>query len=210
MTSYFIAGAHTGVGKTLVTAALAHQHPGMRALKPLITGFSALEGSDSAMLLEAMNQPLEERELVEISPWRFMAPLAPSQAARLEARIIDWPVLLEFCLKDDVLVESVGGVMSPVTDAHTVLDWAKALGFPVILVGGTYLGAISHTLSALFCLQASRLPVKAIVVNESEDGIGLRETAEEVRRFSNVPIWQVPRFQGTQPWKALPILSLDS
>ena len=46
-------------------------------------------------------------------------------------------------------IEGVGGIMVPLDRKHTVLDWAKALGLPLIVVAGSYLGTISHTLTAL-------------------------------------------------------------
>ena len=69
MPRLFIAGTHTGVGKTLVTAALVHQTK-MRALKPVATGFERMDGSDTEILCRAMGIA----PTVEISPWRFAAP----------------------------------------------------------------------------------------------------------------------------------------
>jgi len=62
--------------------------------------------------------------------------------------------LVAFC-KDEIgsrrgtlVIEGVGGVMVPLDKSHTVLDWMAALGIPAILVAGTYLGSISHALTA--------------------------------------------------------------
>jgi len=54
---------------------------------------------------------------------------------------------------DVVLAESAGGIMTPLDDRHTMLDVMERLRWPVILVAGSYLGAISHTLSALEVLK---------------------------------------------------------
>ncbi len=60
--------------------------------------------------------------------------------------------------------------MVPLDDTHTVLDWMTALRIPVLLVAGSYLGTISHTLTALHVLAQRNLDIAAVVVSESEVG----------------------------------------
>ena len=67
------------------------------------------------------------------------------------------------------LIEGVGGVMVPLTERETVLDWMAALGAPCLLVVGSYLGTISHTLTAAGTLAARGLDISAIVISESEE-----------------------------------------
>jgi dethiobiotin synthetase len=108
-----------------------------------------------------------------------------------------------------VLAEGIGGVMSPLTDHHTVLDWMKALGWPVILVTGNYLGAISHTLTALECLKNRRVPLQALIVSESENSsIGLHDTAEALKKFlpNGLLVVEIPRLSMQEPWKHAPNL----
>ena len=57
--------------------------------------------------------------------------------------------------------------MVPLEDRHTVLDWMTALDVPLLLVTGSYLGTLSHTLTCLDVLERSELAVKALVVNET-------------------------------------------
>ena len=68
--------------------------------------------------------------------------------------------------------------MSPIDDAHTNLDLMARLGHPVILVTGSYLGALSHTLTALAALRARDVVIRGIVVSESERDVGLTDTVE--------------------------------
>ena len=75
--------------------------------------------------------------------------------------------------------------MTPIDDEHTFLDLIARLGHPAVLVAGSYLGAISHTLTALVrCVQASTVQVAGIVVSESDHSAGLDDTIETLRRFT--------------------------
>ncbi|MDG4870018.1 dethiobiotin synthase, partial [Guyparkeria sp. 1SP6A2] len=67
------------------------------------------------------------------------------------------------------LIEGVGGVMVPLNDRHTVRDWMAGLGLPAILVAGTYLGTLSHTLTAIETLERARLHIAVVVLNESAE-----------------------------------------
>ena len=75
--------------------------------------------------------------------------------------------------------------MSPFAEGATCLDAIKALGLPCLLVSGTYLGAISHTLTALVAMRAAGCSPRAIAVNESEgSGVSLAETMAELAAFA--------------------------
>jgi dethiobiotin synthetase len=88
----------------------------------------------------------------EISPWRFREALSPDMAVAREGRRIDFDAVLAFSrdwpAAGTLLVEGVGGVMAALDERHTVLDWVPSPGWPVLVFGGTYLGAISHTLTS--------------------------------------------------------------
>lgn len=174
---FFITGIGTDIGKTFLACRLIRQararNFSIGALKPVISGFDPekAEASDSGLLLAALGLPCDETNLDRISPWRFRAPLAPDMAAALEARAIPWASLLAFCRAesqvDYCLIEGAGGVMVPLDDTHTTLDLMAALDATAILVTGTYLGAISHTLTAAGMLLARGVALRAVVVNAS-------------------------------------------
>ena len=195
MTAFFITGAGTDVGKTFVAGglirALRSRGRSVRALKPVASGFNAADPapSDPGQLLAALGRPITAVEIDAICPWRFIAPLSPDMAAAKEKRAIDFDALVTFSrtrVADEILlVEGVGGVMVPLDATHTTLDWMQALGFPVILVGGSYLGAISHTLSALEVLRGRNLPVAAIVISETANSmVPLENTVQTVAAFA--------------------------
>jgi dethiobiotin synthetase len=179
MTRLFVAGAHTEIGKTHVACALirAARAAGLAAdaFKPVVSGIApdGLAESDPGRLLAALGRPLTPETLAAISPWRFAAPLAPPMAAALEGRPLPLGPLAAACRDwltaasaDLALVEGVGGLMSPIADHATCLDLLLALDAPPVLVGGAYLGAISHTLTALEVLKSRGRAPLAVVVSE--------------------------------------------
>lgn len=207
MPGVFITAIGTDAGKTFVTAGLIRtlraKGRKVSALKPIVSGFDETDpkGSDPALLLEALGRDMTPAELDAISPWRFKAPLSPDMAARKEGRSINVEKVAGFCQaaiagSDGlVLIEGVGGVMVPL-DAHaTVLDWMQSLALPVILVAGTYLGAVSHCLSALETLKTRNLLPRMIVVNESEGStVTIGDTLETLSHFcEGVPMIALPR-----------------
>ncbi len=194
MNGLFVTGSGTGVGKTHVLCGLVGELVARgatpRVMKPLVTGFDpdAPETSDTGALLAALGRALDARSIESVSPWRFAAALSPDRAALREGRAVDFAQLVAACRPrpDDgpLLIEGIGGVMVPVDDAHTVLDWIAALRMPALLVTGSYLGSLSHALTAAFALRARGVPLAAIVVSESaEPALGLDEQRSTLARF---------------------------
>jgi dethiobiotin synthetase len=209
MSAYFVTATGTDIGKTFVTAGLirALREAGRKveALKPVVSGFdiatSAL--SDPGVLLEALGEPVTPEALERISPWQFAAPLSPDMAAAREERFIEFDALVKLCQdaarasEGTLLIEGVGGVMVPLDGRNTVLDWMRALGLPLIVVTGSYLGTISHTLTALEVVARARLKVAALVINDSGDGaVPMEETVATLRRFAGVPTLTLPRVKA--------------
>jgi len=151
--------------------------------------------------------------LEAISPWRFAAPLSPDMAAARENRTIPFVTLVDFCrtpnAADVTLIESIGGVMVPLDDRHTVLDWLVALDAPALLVVGSYLGALSHSLTAVTALQARGARLAGIVVCESvEQPVPAEETAAALARFVRPAAVRVlPRGATPDTAPLLPLVS---
>ena len=196
MSAHFITGTGTDVGKTFVTAGLVrHLHKAgepVWALKPVVSGFDManLRASDPGVLLEAMGHSVSSDCVARISHWRFAAPLSPDMAAAREEKDIDFDALIAFCREEiasrrgTLLIEGVGGVMVPLDAHRTVLDWMAALGVPAILVAGSYLGTISHTLTAAGAMIRAGVTIAALVVNDSGDGaVPLADTVASLSRF---------------------------
>lgn len=205
--AYFITATGTDSGKTFVAAglarALAARGHGVRALKPVLSGYrdDALEASDSGALLAACGVGVTPAAVADISPWRFAAPLSPDRAAALEGRHVDYDELLEWCRgevarnRDCLLIEGIGGVMVPLDGSYTVRDWIAALALPTLLVAGTYLGSLSHTLTALAALREVGVAPAAIVLDESAEGaVSMADTLASLRpHVGHVPLHVVRR-----------------
>jgi len=210
MSAIFVTATGTDIGKTFVARGLIRAlRAGGRtvaAFKPVVSGFEPAEaaGSDSGLLLRALGRPVTLESIAEVSPWRFALPLAPDMAAAREGRRLDYAAVIDFCRtaiaenRDALLIEGVGGVMSPVDHQHTVLEWMTALRLPLILVAGSYLGTISHTLTALDVIARHDLTVVSVVISESiGSSVRLDETREAIAGFApHLDVVALPRLAG--------------
>lgn len=204
MTACFITATGTEIGKTYVTAMLCRellsQGLNVRALKPVLSGYTPDEAADcdSGLILQALGQNVSDAAIGDMTPWRFAAPLSPDMAAAREGRSIDFDALVAFCQPGDedfLIVEGVGGAMVPLTGSQTVLDWIVALGYPALVVAGSYLGTISHTLTTVNAMRDRGATVAGVVVSESAvSPVPMSETLATIARFlPETPITGVPR-----------------
>jgi dethiobiotin synthetase len=188
----------------------------VRILKPVASGFddAAPEDSDTCHLLRAAGVEPTAAAINAATPWRFRAPLSPDMAAMREGRSIDFAALTNHCrdtLSGDgvTLIEGIGGTMVPLTAHETVRDLIKALDIPAVLVTGSYLGALSHALTAAGSLTALGIQIAAIVVSESETApVPLADTAQALARFTQTPVLTVPRLTpAPRLWEQVPDLT---
>ena len=207
MMAFFITATGTDIGKTFVASGLIrHWRAAGRqvdALKPVATGFdpASAETSDAGVLLTALGRPVTPAEIDRISPWRFARPISPDMAARLEDRAIDFEALVKHsrdaiaAAKDILLIEGIGGIMVPLDDKHTVLDWMAALNIPLVVVTGTYVGTLSHTLTCLDVLARRGLTVKGLVVIDTPGSpVTWQNTIRTLANFErNIPIGGMER-----------------
>jgi dethiobiotin synthetase len=198
----FITGAGTGVGKTYIASLLVRElrHAGHHvvAFKPVATGMMppddpAFADTDTALLLAAQGIAADAESVAACTPWRFVQPLSPDMAAKAEGRplrfaaIVEWAdaVVRPAARRGLVVVEGVGGVMSPLAADALNIDLIAALQCPAILVGGTYLGAINHALTALAALRARDIPLQALVLSETAGStVDFGATLDTLSRFA--------------------------
>lgn len=198
----FITGTDTGVGKTLVTAALAlHlQKRGLSVgvMKPIETGVVPAREtqSDAGRLRSILDS---DEPLGAIRPYSFTHPVAPLAAAQVEGRPIN-PDTIQKVYRvlasryDCMVVEGVGGVRVPITPKTGVTELIQSLRLPVVVVGRSGLGGINHALLTIESLQRNRIPILALVLNQTESArsavarVQQRTTVEILRKQAGVPV----------------------
>lgn len=214
----FITGTDTGVGKTLVTAALAlslrQRGCNVGVMKPVETGCAQAnpETSDRKRLQNAAasRDPIEH-----ITPYQFPDPVAPLAAARRVGNRINLDHIANVFQAlgkrhDFVLVEGVGGVLVPLTEQQTVLDLIARLAIPAVVVGRPSIGEINHVLLTLEALQERGIPVLGLIFNrpakpssDSMTHVQETSTVELVTELSGLAVaGPLPHvFQLDQEWK---------
>jgi dethiobiotin synthetase len=208
VTAIFITATGTEVGKTQVVASLIRQFRQMgrsvEAVKPIVSGYDPAQAaaSDTGILISALALPFSPESIDRVSPWRFRVALSPDLAARQEERTIDVDAVVTFCQNaisqrgDLLLIEGVGGIMTPLDGHRTSLDVMMALQLPLILVTGSYRGAISHTLTALDSLFRRDMNVLATIVSETPgSALALDDVVSAISRFT-APVIGLPRTRG--------------
>lgn len=195
LNALLIAGTDTEVGKTVVTSALLaywrryFPQRSIGILKPLQSGQGDRE------LYQRLFFP--DWSLDAIAPQYFEAPLAPPLAAALEQRSIDltavWNALqTQTQAHDQVLVEGLGGLGSPVTEEITVADLAAAWHIPVVLVVPVKLGAMAQAVANVALARQQKVDLRGIILNcphsMAPEDIDRWAPAEMISRFTQVPV----------------------
>ncbi|MGZ0245908.1 MAG: dethiobiotin synthase [Alphaproteobacteria bacterium] len=209
MPAVFVTASGTDIGKTYVAEALLGQWRAsgrtVAVLKPILSGYDPAEaaGSDTGRLLTASGVEITPESIDLVSPWRYAAPLSPDMAAAREGRNVPVDDVIAYCAaaiaeSDEVgmslLIEGIGGVMVPLDETRTVADLIAALGIPAILVGGSYLGSLSHTMTAYEALRSRNIAVDCIIISETPDSdVPLAETRDVLARFvQSAPVEVMP------------------
>jgi len=156
-----VAGIHTGIGKTIASAVLA-EAMGWDYWKPVQAG---LEERDAHTVRDLITNGGAR---VHPEAVALTAPMSPHAAAAIDGIEIDhtkftWPVT-----DKPLLVETAGGLLSPMSETATMADFIQYYKMPVILVVQHYLGSINHTLLTLEVLKSRKIPLLGIVVNGAE------------------------------------------
>lgn len=169
----FVTGTDTGVGKTLVAAALARHLRcsglDVGVMKPVETGVTDPDrpGSDAALLQWAADCS-DDPEL--IAPYRLRAPLAPALAAKEEAITVDLAHIVETARSlserhDYTIIEGAGGLMVPLAGGLLVADLVLYLGLPLLVVCRPGLGTINHTLLTVHAARTMGIPLAGFIIN---------------------------------------------
>jgi dethiobiotin synthetase len=216
----FITGTGTGVGKTILSAALlaAMRAAGesVRAHKPVVTGLTEPPGrwppDHELLALAAGMAP------AQVAPLRFGPPLSPHLAATLADEHVN-PVELVTRARAagegaTLIVEGVGGLLVPLAESFSVRDLAVELALPLLIAASPGLGTINHTLLTIEAAKAAGLDVAAVVLTPwpSEPSPMERSNRETIARLggvevvvlekiSSADIAELARAGGRLPWR---------
>ncbi len=192
----FITGTDTGVGKTVITAALSWNlaRAGMKVavMKPVQTG-TALPGPIDIEYVETVLGV--KYDLDDVCMYRFPDPLSPFAASTLAGVEIDTAGIIKAFRKlsancDTVLVEGAGGLLVPIKENYMMADLASELGLPVLVVARPGLGTLNHTALTIESARTRGLDVLGIVINgfTLSPGIAERTNPREIARMTGTPI----------------------
>jgi dethiobiotin synthase len=165
MRGLFVTGTDTGVGKTVACAALMHRFRGfgrLRYWKPIQTGIEIDDDTATVRRLGACSDDEIFNQGV-----RLLNPVSPHLAAQWAGLRIDLPALRGLVGDDDGtmwIVEGAGGLLVPVNEKQTMVDWMAHLALPVLVVARSGLGTINHTLLTLEALQARSLRAAGVLM----------------------------------------------
>ena len=210
MSSYFVTGTDTGVGKTLVSAALLHalalRHRRVVGMKPVAAGevqAGALWANEDVLALRAASNCTVPPELD--NPYSLPDPLSPHIAAQRAGLRIDIDHLVHCYralarLADAVVVEGAGGFHVPLSDSTTGADLAQALALPVVLVVGLRLGCLNHATLTAEAIRARGLTLAGWVANRIDPAMqAQQDNIDYLQRRLGAPLLADIAYLGSPP-----------
>lgn len=188
----FVTGTNTGVGKTVITRALARAalRRGLRpvALKPVESGVTGGQETDAACIARAAGRSASTDEYCL---YAFSKPVSPHLAARWDNRIVDPERIVQFLMEwsahaDFVIAEGAGGLLVPLTDGVTFGDVIARTDFALLIVAPDVLGTINGTLLTIEAARRRQIPICGVVLNGTGDDS--LENGAAVAAFGHVPV----------------------
>ena len=180
MRGLFVTGTDTGVGKTVLSAALMLRYPQARYWKPIQTG----PDDDTTEVLRISGGQVIREGI------RLPDPVSPHLAAQRVEMTIDLDTLAGQVSATPLIVEGAGGVLVPVNDSQTMIDLMVLLGLPVIVAARSTLGTINHTLLTIEALRARAVRIAGVVMI----GDGDADNRAAIEHYGNVAV------VGEMPW----------
>jgi dethiobiotin synthetase len=197
----FVTGTGTGVGKTVVVAAIC-SNTGALPMKPLQTG--AMTDDDLAFVARVTGRPAPPPVYV------FDEPLAPKVAAERAGVTIDVGEIArayERLRERDghVVVEGAGGLLVEIAEGVTMADLAHRLELPVVVVCRPGLGTLNHTALTVEAARARGLGVLGVVVSgwPKDPDVATRTNPNELRRIAPL-LGVIPHIDGLDTTKGEP------
>ncbi len=175
--SIAIAGIHTGIGKTIASAVIA-EAMGADYWKPVQAGKDERDALLVAKLLSAGASRVHAEALV------LSSPMSPHAAAAIDKVTVDYTTFAWPRTDRKLLVETAGGVLSPMSDTTTMADFISYYKLPTLLIVQHYLGSINHTLLSIEVLKNRGIHLMGIVLN----GPANESSETFIAQYTRVPI----------------------
>jgi len=195
MKSLFVTGNDTDVGKTCVTASIVKNLRDMDidvgVMKPFASGHKKNSNSlsqdvDILMKYSGSHDPIDL-----VNPYFFEIPTSPYDASKILARKISTQKVIDaydrlLSSHDLVIVEGIGGLMTPITQNYFVSNLISELDIDTIIVTGSKLGTVNHTLLTYEHCKQMHLKLKGFVINQTEpDGYELSNLKQQIMELTN-------------------------
>ena len=197
MKSLFITGTDTDVGKTYITAglAVAIRKIGIDVgvMKPFAAGSAQKKGykSEDIKILSRAAMACDPENL--INPQFFKIPASPYTAwKKLKTKPKISTVLSSFKkltkLHDMILVEGMGGIMTPILKNYYVTNLIKEMKIPTVIVTRSKVGTVNHTIMTVKMCEKYKIPIKGIIINNFDKGYPIKDLTRDLENLTGVKV----------------------
>jgi dethiobiotin synthetase len=195
--SLFITGTDTDVGKTYITAGLGVTFRKMGidvgVMKPFAAGRAQKKGykSEDIVILSRAVMACDPENLV--NPQFFPIPASPYTAWKnLKTKPKISTILSSFKkltkLHDMILVEGMGGIMTPILKNYFVTNLIKEMKIPTVIVTRSKVGTVNHTIMTCKMCEKYKIPVKGIIINNFDAGYPVKELTRDLQNLTGVKV----------------------
>lgn len=197
MNSFFITGTDTDVGKTYVTAGLAVTLRKMGidvgVMKPFAAGTAQRNGFKSEDVEILSNAAKVDDPESLVNPQFFPIPASPYTAyKKLKIKPKVSTVLANFKklskLHDLILVEGMGGLMTPILKNYFIASLIKDMNIPTVIVTSSRIGTVNHTLMTCIMCKKYKIPIKGIIINNFENGYSVPQLKKDLEDLTGVKV----------------------
>ena len=196
--SFFITGTDTDIGKTYITAGLAvslrRMDIDVGVMKPFAAGTVQKKGfkSEDVEILSTAAQVNDPENLM--NPQFFPIPASPYTAwknlkikPKISVIISSFKKLSK--LHKMILVEGMGGIMTPILKDYYITNLIKDLKIPTVIVARSKIGTINHTIMTVRMCEKYRIPIKGIIINDFDsDGYKTKELTRDLKNLLDIPV----------------------
>ena len=197
MKSIFITGTDTDVGKTYITAGLAvtlrKMGVDIGVMKPFAAGNAQKNGfkSEDVEILSKAAQVNDSENLV--NPQFFPIPASPYTAwkkLKIKPKI---PTILKSFKKlsnlhEMLLIEGMGGVMTPILKDYYITNLIKEMKIPTIIVTRSKVGTVNHTIMTVKFCEKFKIPIKGIIINNFDKGYPVKQLKNDLEGLTGVKV----------------------